>query len=104
MSKVEHNGIYYDPHNEIVCDKLRLKEIIEENETIKNHVADLESKLSLTEKALELACEFNATTTCNGQCQDCLHKEICDNIPKIDFRPMYADYFKKQAKEMMKSE
>lgn len=46
MSKVEHNGIYYDPHNEIVCDNLRLKEIIEENETLKNRVADLEAKLA----------------------------------------------------------
>ena len=50
MSKIEHNGIYYDPHNEIVCDKLRLKEFIEENETLKNRVTDLEAKLAESEE------------------------------------------------------
>ena len=43
MSKVQHNGIYYDPHNEIVCDKLRLKEIIEENEQLKKQLQEIKN-------------------------------------------------------------
>lgn len=70
----------------------------------REYIKELKEEKKVLEKALELACEFNATTTCSGQCQDCLHKEICDNTPKIDFRPIYADYFKTKAKEMMKSE
>ena len=53
MSKQEHNGIYYDPHNEIVCDKLRLKELIDK-------VADLEAKLAeKDEEAQEIYEMYN---------------------------------------------
>ena len=50
MSKVEHNGIYYDPNNEIVCDKRTINNLIVENEHYKKQVADLEAKLAESEE------------------------------------------------------
>ena len=79
----------------------KVRELLKEKD---QHISELEEQSTITEKALELACEFNATTTCSGQCQSCLHKEICDNTPEFDFRPLYADYFKNKAKEILKSE
>lgn len=65
---------------------------------------NLENKLAITEKALELASEFNATTTCSGQCLDCCHKEICDSICNLYNKPVdYANYFKTKAKEMLEN-
>ena len=46
MSKIEHNGIYYDPNNEIVCDKKTINNLIVENEHYKKKIADLEAKLA----------------------------------------------------------
>ena len=91
-----------------ICNEFYMKQQLAQTEVQNKRVLD---KLELIvrsnqelEKALELACEFNATTTCNGQCQDCSHKEICDNTPKIDFRPIYADYFKEQAQKELKKD
>lgn len=78
--------------------------IAKSNSGLASMVTKKDHQIKILEKALELACEFNATTTCNAQCKDCLHKDICDNTPKIDFKPIYADYFKTKAKEIMKSD
>ena len=53
MSKVEHNGIYYDPKNEIVCDKRALNNLIAENEHYKKQIADLEAKLAEKDAEIE---------------------------------------------------
>lgn len=45
MSKIEHNRIYYDPYNEIICDKFALEKLVKEREEKDKTIADLETKL-----------------------------------------------------------
>ena len=49
MSKEIHNEIHYDPHNEIVCDKLRLKELIDKVTNLEAKLAESESKVKVGE-------------------------------------------------------
>ena len=62
----------------------------------------LEQQLALTEKALELACErINCATE---DCRLCPLDNKCKGLLYEDTKKLYFDYFKEQAKEMMKSE
>lgn len=84
MSKVEHNGIYYDPNNEIVCDKRTLNNLIVENEHYKKKIADLEAKLAEAQKTIEIQKMSN----------DALQEE------NLDYRYDITDTAYEQAKEM----
>lgn len=58
-------------------------------------ITELKDQLALTEKALELACDKLAYKYCFQMGEDA----FCG-----DCKPCLIDYFKEQAKEMMKSE
>lgn len=58
-------------------------------------IQELKDQLALTEKALELACDKLAYKYCFQMGEDA----FCG-----DCKPCLIDYFKEQAKEMMKSE
>lgn len=91
MSKIKGFEIDYNPNTQIMCDKRTINKIIVENDYYKKKTADLEQQLSLTEKALELACLVISKAMCpNGDWESL----------KIDF----VNSYKEQAKEMMKSE
>lgn len=68
---------------------------------------DLETKLALTEKALELACrELDCLyVSCKFNDYKC-KEESCCIICEVDFKKEkhLAEYFKTKAKEMMKSD
>lgn len=72
---------------------------IEAQQLYEKHIADLEAKLALTEKALELACKELRDISCM-QCNSCNRFEMCDYV--LSTYP--TSYFIQEAKEKMKSE
>lgn len=62
-------------------------------------ITELEEKLALTEKALELACKELRDNSCM-QCNSCNRYEMCDYV--LSLYP--ASYFIKEAKEIKDSE
>ena len=50
MSKEEHDKIFYDPMNEIVCDRFALEKLVKESEEKDKTISDLEAKLAESEK------------------------------------------------------
>lgn len=96
MSKEEHNKIFYDPMNEIVCDRFALEKLVKESEAKDKHISDIREQLAITEKALELAV---------SQLDDA--KDMLRECGKRDWAGMIdtsVDYFKARAKENLKSE
>lgn len=76
MSKIENNRIYYDPYNEIRCDRFALEKLVKESEEKDKTIADLEAKLAEKEKENELMAKTLRMTKC-------IEKEI--NQDKISF-------------------
>ena len=63
------------------------------------YIADLQSQLAITEKALELACK-----EITGSCEYCSYKTRIECPVEADCLDEKINYFKTKAKEMMKSE
>ena len=78
------NNIFYDPYNEIRCDRFALEKLVKESEAKDQQIAELQKQLTITEKALELACET---------LQDI-------NFKLYNTEMNFVDFFKQQAKEM----
>ena len=78
------NNIFYDPYNEIRCDRFALEKLVKESEAKDQRIAELQKQLTITEKALELACET---------LQDI-------NFKLYNTEMNFVDFFKQQAKEM----
>lgn len=100
-----NNRIYYDPHNEIRCDKFALEKLVKESEEKDKTIADLATKLALIEKALELACEELYDSDSISICAYCpydIQDECADECPQNT--KVLEKYFKTKAKEMIKSE
>ena len=76
-----------------VINKSELVDCLQEHQKLKLELADLKQQLTLTEKALELACKE-------------LHCELenLDNELYTKSIDEYIDYFKSKPKEMMKSD
>lgn len=67
------------------------------------HNMELQQKVKVLEKALELACEIavgNKEMNCSGiSCSDsCKYNGVCKDVKRV------TEHFKTKAKEMMKSE
>ena len=78
------NGTWYSRES---CRDLTNEEVFEELRTELRQFADLEAKLTITEKALELACEH-----------------IKEDLKCDDTEDEIYNYFRVQAKEMLKNE
>ena len=65
------------------------------------YITDLQSQLAITEKALELACDYLVS---NGNEDDELYKLVQNIYADDEYLATKINYFKTKAKEMMKSE
>ena len=65
--------------------------------SLTNKITDLEAKLALTEKALELACKELRDDSCM-RCNSCNRLEMCDYV--LSLYP--TSYFIEEAKESLK--
>ena len=73
-----------------------IKEFAEEKD---QQITNLQKQLSITEKALELACK-----EITGSCEYCSYKTRIECPVEADCLDEKINYFKTKAKEMMKSE
>ena len=85
------------------------KDFRDENDVKDKIISDLEQKLALTEKALELACSriksIYCSDYCGRLCDDwAMSEEDIKNECKIYYKCWNKDCILEQAKEIMKSE
>ena len=73
-----------------------IKEFAEEKD---QQITDLQSQLTIIQKALELACK-----EITGSCEYCSYKTRIECPVEADCLDEKINYFKTKAKEMMKSE
>ena len=90
------DGTWYSRES---CRDLTNEEVFEELRTELRQLADLEAKLAITEKALELACKELRDDSCM-RCNSCNRLEMCDYV--LSLYP--TSYFIEEAKEMLKNE
>jgi hypothetical protein len=68
---------------------------------VKGLLEDKDHQIKILQKALELACDFNASTACGANCEYCRFQDICI---EVGLDANYVNYFVNKAKEMIKSE
>lgn len=92
----EENNFLEKRNEELIRDRrdicLERNDIFEENQQLKQ-------QLTITEKALELACK-----EITGSCEYCSYKTRIECPVEADCLDEKINYFKTKAKEMMKSE
>lgn len=95
----------YDKEDNYKVELLTPYGILEELKKLQEENANMEQQLSLTEKALELACEELYDSDSISICAYCpydIQDECADECPQNT--KVLEKYFKTKAKEMMKSE
>ena len=75
-----------------------IKEFAEEKD---QQITDLQKQLAITEKALELACDYLVS---NGNEDDELYKLVQNIYADDEYLATKINYFKTKAKEMLESE
>ena len=80
------NNIFYDPYNEIRCDRFALEKLIKESEAKDQRIAELQKQLAEKDKEIErLNLEFETQEDWQEKWQK-LYDETCNlNQDKISF-------------------
>lgn len=79
----------------MIYDKEHYDQVLEVAKSYRNDVKRLEKQLAITEKALELACDLI-------KCMAIVAKQYIPEEP--NYKIKVVEYFKQQAKEMLRNE
>ena len=99
----DYNGIYNKLTKKELLITLMTRDFMVDNR--RKEVIQLKNQLALTEKALELACKELYDSDSISVCSYCIHNLYaeCPDVCPSD-KHILTNYFKTEAKEMMKSE